>query len=127
MSNNITEKINQVNQKYLRKDLPEFNVGDVVKMKVKVQEADKVRLHPFEGTVIRKTGRGLRGSFTVRKIAFGEGVERMFPLHSPVIESMTVVSRGNVRRSKLYYLRDRIGRSSKVERQEEHQPLQTVA
>src|SRR3989338_1300029 len=102
---NIDERIKQVDAKYARKDIPDFGVGDTVKMKIKVQEADKIRLHPFEGTVIRKTGRGLKGTFTVRKISFGEGVERVFPLHSPVIESLTIVSKGSTKRSKLYYLR----------------------
>ena len=87
-------------------------------MRIKVQEADKVRVHPFEGTIIRKTGRGLKGTFTVRKISFGEGVERMFPLHSPVIENLTVTSKGIVKRSKLYYLRDRVGKKARVKRQQ---------
>ena len=116
---NITETIQEVNQKYIRKDLPEFKVGDTVKMKIKVQEADKVRLHPFEGTVIRKTKRGLRASFTVRKISFGEGVERTFPLYSPVIESLKVISKGVVKRSKLYYLRTRMGKKSSVEKEQQ--------
>ncbi len=86
MATNVGERIKQIDSKYLRKDIPEFHVGDTVKMRIKVQEADKIRLHPFEGTIIRKTGRGIKGTFTVRKISFGEGVERIFPLHSPVIE-----------------------------------------
>ncbi|HQP10180.1 MAG TPA: 50S ribosomal protein L19 [Candidatus Omnitrophota bacterium] len=110
------EKIRQIDSKYLRKDLPDFQVGDTVKMKVRVQEADKVRLHPFEGTIIRKTGRGLKSTFTVRKISFGEGVERMFPLHSPVIESMKVTSKGVAHRAKLYYLRDRMGKEASVKK-----------
>ena len=107
----------------MRTDLPEFNVGDTIKMKIKVQEADKVRLHPFEGTVISKTGRGIRGTFTVRKISFGEGVERIFPLNSPVIESLKVVSKGEVKRAKLYYLRGQEGRKSRVKQQIEPQPV----
>ncbi len=120
---NISETLRAIEQKYNRKDLPEFKVGDTVKMKVKVQEADKVRLHPFEGTVIRKTGKGLKGTFTVRKIAFGEGVERIFPLHSPVIESLKVVSKGKVNRAKLYYLR---ANSSKKYRVKKEQPTQVT-
>ena len=85
---------------------------------VKVLEGDKSRLHPFEGTVIAKTGRGLRATFIVRKISFGEGVERCFPLHSPVIESLKVVSKGIVKRSKLYYLRNRTGKAARVKRQQ---------
>ena len=116
MATNVGERIKQIDSKYLRKDIPEFHVGDTVKMKVKVQEADKVRLHPFEGTIIRKTGRGIKGTFTVRKVSFGEGVERVFPLHSPVIESLKVISKGIAKRAKLYYLRDRVGKGSRVKR-----------
>lgn len=123
---NITDKMKIIEQSYLRKDLPGFKVGDTVKMMVKVAEADKVRLHPFEGIVIRKKGSGLSGSFTVRKISFGEGVERMFPLHSPVIESLQVVSRGRVRRSKLYYLREKVGKKGKV-KTEQLQPAASVS
>ena len=115
MASNVGERINRINEKILRKDLPKLRIGDVVKMKVKVKEADKVRLHPFEGTVIKKKGSGLNESFTVRKISFGEGVERILPIHSPVIESIQVVSKGVVKRAKLYYLRDRLGKGSKVE------------
>lgn len=115
---NAVETIKSIEEKYLRKDLPEFKVGDTIKMKVKVKEADKIRLHPFEGIVIRKTGGGLKGSFTVRKISFGEGVERIFPMHSPVIESLKVVHKGVVNRAKLYYLRDRIGKSAAVKKEQ---------
>ncbi|HBR15212.1 MAG TPA: 50S ribosomal protein L19 [Candidatus Omnitrophica bacterium] len=114
---NIGEIIKQTEQKYVRQDVSEFQVGDTVKMKIKVKEADKERLHPFEGTVIRKTGKGLKGSFTVRKVAFGEGVERVFPLHSPVIESLKVISKGIATRSKLYFLRERIGKGVRVKQQ----------
>ena len=118
MATNIGEAIKRVDSKYLRTELPEFEVGDVVKMKVKVHEADKVRMHPFEGTVIAKIGRGSKATFTVRKIAFGEGVERKFPLHSPVIDNLEIVSKGVVQRSKLYYLRDRVGKQARVKRQQ---------
>jgi large subunit ribosomal protein L19 len=118
MAANIGDRIKQYDQKYLKIDLPVFEVGDTVKMMIKVQEADKMRMHPFEGTVIRKTGKGLKGTFTVRKISFGEGVERIFPLHSPVIESLRVVSKGIARRSKLYYLRKRVGKKARVRRQQ---------
>ena len=89
-------------------------------MKIKVTEADKVRLHPFEGTVIRKRGRGIKATFTVRKISFGEGVERTFPVHSPVIDSLKVVSKGVVKRAKLYYLRDRVGKSARISKEQIH-------
>ena len=113
MATNIAEAIKSV-----RTDLPEFEVGDTVKMKVKVQEADKMRLHPFEGTVIRKTGRGIKGTFTVRKISYGEGVERVFPIHSPVIESLEVVSKGIIKQARLYYLRDRVGKQARVKKRQ---------
>ncbi len=116
------EKMKLIEDQFLRKDFPEFNSGDVVKMKLKVKEADKIRLHSFEGTVIRKTGGGLNGTFTVRKVSFGEGVEKVFPLNSPVIDSIQIVSKGKVNRSKLYYLRGRVGKASKVEKAVEKQP-----
>ena len=122
----MIEKINVFEHKQLR-SLPDFKVGDVVKMKIKVTEADKVRLHPFEGTVIKKTGKGYKGSFTVRKISFGEGVERIFPLHSPVIESLEVVSHGIVKRAKLYYLRDRLGKKARVQKEQQTATEQTVS
>ena len=118
MATNVGERIKQVDSKYTRKDIPEFHVGDTVKMKVKVQEADKVRLHPFEGTIIRKTGRGIKARFTVRKISFGEGVERVFPLHSPVIETLNPPSRPPIRPVLLYYLRDRVGKAARVKRRQ---------
>jgi len=109
------EKMTSVSQKGIRKDLPAFNVGDTLKMRIKVKEADKVRIHPFEGTVIKKTGIGMGAAFTVRKISFGEGVERTFPVNSPVIEKIEVVSKGVIKRSKLYYLRDRLGKKARVQ------------
>jgi len=118
MATNVGERIKQVDSKLVRKDIPEFEVGDTVKMKVKVQEADKMRLHPLEGIVIRKTGKGIKGTFTVRKISFGEGVERIFPLHSPVITDLKVVSKGVTKKSKLYYLRDRVGKAARVKRRQ---------
>ncbi len=118
------EKMKLIEDQFLRKDFPEFNPGDVVKMKLKVKEADKIRLHSFEGTVIRKTGGGLNGTFTVRKVSFGEGVEKVFPLNSPVIDSIQIVSKGKTNRSKLYYLRGRVGKASKVEKAvEKQQPV----
>lgn len=108
------EKMKYIEQPYLRNDLPDFKVGDFIKMKVKVIESDKVRIHPFEGTVIRKKGQGLKSTFTVRKLSFGEGVERTFPLYSPTIENITVISHGNVKRARLYYLRDRSGKSARI-------------
>ncbi len=109
------EKIFKIGEKQVRSDLPQFDVGDTIKMKIKVKEADKIRIHPFEGTVIKKTGSGVAASFTVRKISFGEGVERTFPMHSPVIDNIQIVSKGLVKRSKLYYLRERLGKKARVQ------------
>ena len=108
------EKVQTINSAAIRKDIPAFDVGDIIKMKIKVKEADKVRIHPFEGTVIKKTGQGISAAFTVRKISFGEGVERTFPVNSPVIDKIEVVSKGMIKRAKLYYLRDRLGKSARV-------------
>jgi large subunit ribosomal protein L19 len=116
MVSNIGAVLKDIESKY-QKTLPDFKVGDNVKMYVKVAEGDKVRLHPFEGTVISKTGRGLRGTFTLRKVSFGEGVERTFPLNSPMIDSLDVVAKGIKKRSKLYYLRGRTGKSARVEKE----------
>ena len=115
MGINIGQLIEKLDKKWLREQ-PELRVGDAVKMKVRVQEGEKSRLHPFEGTVIRLSGSGLQRTFTVRKISFGEGVERTFPINSPVIESMEIASRGVVSRAKLYYLRQRVGKGARVKR-----------
>ena len=113
MVSNI-EKIQSIGDKQIRKDIPHFDVGDTIKMRIKVKEAEKVRIHPFEGTVIKKTGQGVGQAFTVRKVSFGEGVERTFPINSPVIEKIEVVAKGVIKRAKLYYLRDRLGKSARV-------------
>ncbi|MBF0593482.1 MAG: 50S ribosomal protein L19 [Candidatus Omnitrophica bacterium] len=109
------EKLKRFEEGFVRKDIPPFNVGDTVKMKIKVQEADKIRLHSWEGVVIGKRGVGIKEVFTVRKISFGEGVEKAFPIHSPVIDSLKVISKGTVKRAKLFYLRDRSGKSARIE------------
>ena len=116
---NVAETLKKIEKEQLRTDLPQFEIGDTVKMMVKVTEGEKSRLHPFEGTVIRKKGRGVNATFTVRKISYGEGVERTFPLHSPVIDSLKVVSKGVVKRAKLYYLRDRVGKRARVRKRTE--------
>ena len=108
------DKMKMVDQKFFRKDLPAIEVGDFIKMKVKVMEAGKIRIHPFEGTIIKMIGNGSKSTFTVRKISFGEGVERIFPIHSPVIESVQVVSKGVTKRARLYYLRDRVGKKTRL-------------
>ncbi len=98
----------------LRDDIPEFRPGDTVKVHVRVVEGNRSRIQVFQGVVIRRQGGGIRETFTVRKVSFGVGVERTFPVHSPVLASIEVVTRGAVRRAKLYYLRDRVGRAAKV-------------
>jgi large subunit ribosomal protein L19 len=103
-----------VDQSSLRTDVPDFAPGDTLKVHVRVVEGTRERLQVFQGVVIRRQGAGLRESFTVRKVSFGVGVERTFPLHSPIIARIEVVTRGDVRRAKLYYLRDRIGKAARV-------------
>ncbi len=108
---NITDV---VEQDVVRDDIPDFAPGDTVKVNVKVVEGNRERVQAFQGVVIARRGSGARASFTVRKVSFGVGVERIFPLHSPIIEKIEVVIRGDVRRAKLYYLRDRVGKAAKV-------------
>jgi large subunit ribosomal protein L19 len=103
-----------IEQEQLRTDIPEFHAGDTVKVHVKVVEGNRERVQVFEGVVIARRGTSVRESFTVRKLSFGVGVERSFPLHSPIIDKIQVVTRGDVRRAKLYYLRDRVGKAAKV-------------
>ncbi len=98
----------------MRDDLPSFNVGDTVQVHYKVKEGTRERIQIFEGTVIKKQGKGVRETFTVRRLSYGVGVERTFPIHSPRIGELVVTRRGKTRRSKLYYLRDRQGRASRV-------------
>jgi large subunit ribosomal protein L19 len=105
--------IKKIEEKYLNPNVPEFNVGDTVKVLTKIKEdGDKVRLHPFEGVVIAKKGSGIRENFTVRKVSAGEGIERVFPLHSPIIDRIELIRSGKVRRAKLYYLRGKIGKKA---------------
>lgn len=106
--------IRSIEQEQMRDDHPEFGPGDTVRVHVKVVEAERERIQIFEGTVLRRQGGGLQETFTVRKISGGVGVERIFPVHSPRVDKIEVVRRGAVRRAKLYYLRDRVGRSARV-------------
>jgi large subunit ribosomal protein L19 len=106
--------IKELETEQLKQDVPAFAPGDTVVVQVKVKEGDKVRLQAYEGVVIAKRNRGLHSSFTVRKISNGEGVERVFQTHSPLVDSITVKRRGAVRRAKLYYLRDRSGKSARI-------------
>jgi len=106
--------VNLVEDKQLKKDLEPFNVGDTVKVHVIIREGEKERIQIFRGDVIGKRGSGIKASFTVRKISFGIGVERIFPLHSQMIKSIEVVRKGKVRRAKLYYLRDLKGKAARL-------------
>ena len=103
-----------IDQASLRTDVPDFAPGDTLKVHVRVVEGNKQRVQVFQGVVIRRQGGGLQETFTVRKLSYGVGVERTFPVHSPIIDKIEVFSRGDVRRAKLYYLRDRIGKAAKV-------------
>src|SRR6266516_2892223 len=103
-----------VDRTQLRDDVPDFGPGDTLKVHVRVVEGTRERVQVFQGVVIRRKGSGSRETFTVRKVSFGVGVERTFPVHSPIIARIEVMSRGDVRREKLYYLRDRIGKAAKV-------------
>ena len=103
-----------ITQEQIRTDLPKLEIGDYVKLYVKVKEGAKERLQMFEGTVIARHGGGISETFTVRRVAYGVGVEKTFPLHSPNVAGIDVTRHGKVRRAKLYYLRDRVGKASKV-------------
>lgn len=103
-----------VESAHVRDDIPDFRAGDNVKVHVRVVEGGRERIQVFEGVVLARNGAGPRASFTVRKVSFGVGVERVFPVHTPIIQKIEVVRRGDVRRSKLYYLRDRVGKSARI-------------
>jgi large subunit ribosomal protein L19 len=106
--------LDHIESAYLREDIPDFGPGDTVRVNVRVIEGGRERVQAFEGVVIARNGGGARESFTVRKVSFGVGVERIFPLHAPIIQSIEVLRRGDVRRAKLYYLRDRVGKATRI-------------
>ena len=106
--------IQELETEQIKTDVPEFNAGDTIEVHVRVKEGNRERLQAFEGVVIAKRNRGLNSSFTVRKISYGEGVERVFQTHSPLIASIKVKRRGDVRRAKLYYLRERTGKAARI-------------
>jgi large subunit ribosomal protein L19 len=108
-----------IDNQHLRTDLPAFGPGDEVKVHVKVVEGNKERVQVFQGNVIRKQGSGIAETYTVRKVSYGVGVERTFPLHTPSVAKLEVVRRGDVRRAKLYYLRDRTGKAAKIKEKRE--------
>lgn len=110
----MNELIKQIEAEQLKSDIPQFNVGDTIRVYAKVVEGSKERIQMFEGVVIKKQNGGIRENFTVRRIASGVGVEKTWPMHSPRIDHIEFVKRGIVRRAKLYYLRDRVGKAAKV-------------
>lgn len=101
----------------VKEQAPEFNVGDTIRIDVNIREGERERIQKFEGTVIARKGSGVGETFTVRRVSYGVGVERVFPLHSPNVKNIVVVRKGRVRRAKLYYLRDRVGKAAKVKSQ----------
>ena len=109
--------IRAIEQQQMKQDIPEFNVGDTIRIDVNIREGERERIQQFEGTVIARKGSGVGETFTVRRVSYGVGVERVFPLHSPNVKNITVVRKGRVRRAKLYYLRDRVGKAAKVKSQ----------
>ena len=110
----MLEIIRQIEAEQIRTDLPDFHVGDTVKVHIKIKEGAKERIQIFEGTVLKRQNGGLRETFTVRRVASGVGVEKTFPVNAPVIEKIEIVRLGKVRRAKLFYLRDRVGKAAKV-------------
>ena len=112
-------KVDLVEKPRLRDDLPDFRPGDTVKVHARVVEAGRERIQVFQGVVIRRQGGGLQETFTVRKVSFGVGVERTFPLHTPIVDKIEVVTRGDVRRAKLYYLRELRGKAAKIKEKRE--------
>lgn len=116
----MKDHIKFVESKFMKKDIPEFDIGDTVDVQLKIVEEGKSRIQTFEGVAIARAGTGLTETLTVRKISYGEGVEMVFPLHSPSIDKIKVVKKGDVKRAKLYYLKRKVGKASKVEEKVEH-------
>ncbi|WP_068256996.1 50S ribosomal protein L19 [Janibacter corallicola] len=113
------QRFDEIDKKSMRDDVPSFGPGDTVKVHVKVVEGNRSRVQVFQGVVIRIHGAGVGETFTVRKVSFGVGVERTFPVHTPSVEKIEVATRGDVRRAKLYYLRDRVGKAARVREKRE--------
>ncbi len=108
-------KINELEKDFMKKDVPSFKPGDTLKVFVKIKEGEKTRLQAFEGVCIAKKGSSSRETFTLRRVSYGEGIERVFQLHSPSVDSIEVVKKGKVRRAKLYYLKKKVGKHTKIE------------
>ena len=119
---NLIQQLEAEAVENLGKDIPEFRAGDTVRVGVKVVEGTRERVQNFEGVVIARSNRSINSNFTVRKMSFGEGVERVFPLYSPIVDSITVVRRGVVRRAKLYYLRGRTGKRARIAERRDNAP-----
>ena len=119
------DKYAELEQQWMKPEIPDFSIGDTVDVEVKIKEGDKERIQVFNGTVIARRGRGPAEVCTVRRIVQGEGVERTFPLHSPKVASITVVRRGDVRRAKLYYLRDRVGKATRIKEKMDARPTKS--
>ena len=119
---NLIQQLEAEAVQNLGKDIPDFRAGDTVRVGVKVIEGTRERVQNFEGVVIARSNRSINSNFTVRKMSFGEGVERVFPLYSPIVDSITVVRRGVVRRAKLYYLRGRTGKSARIAERRQNAP-----
>src|SRR5215210_152534 len=122
---NILQQLDREQIEKLGRDVPDFQPGDTLIVNVKVKEGERARVQAYEGVCIARAGAGFQESFTVRKISYGEGVERVFPLYSPMIDSIKVVRRGKVRRAKLYYLRGRRGKSARISERQEQRPTDT--
>jgi large subunit ribosomal protein L19 len=122
-----TPIIKAIEKKQLRASIPEFRVGDTLKVWVKIKEGEKERVQAFEGVVIKRTRNGARASFTVRKISYGVGVERVFPLNSPMVDRIEVSARGQVRRARLYYLRDLQGKAARIREKKSGEALEGTA
>ncbi len=122
------DKIKLVDGLLVRQDLPLFHVGDTLRVLIKIPEGDKIRIHPFEGTVIERRGQRVSATFTLRKVTYGEGVERTFLVNSPMIERIEVKKKGRVKRARLYYLRNKIGKATKISQDTvEETPVATAA
>src|SRR3954463_6977702 len=124
---NIIQQLDQEQIAKLGRDVPDFQPGDTLIVNVKVKEGERARLQAYEGVCIARAGAGFQESFTVRKISYGEGVERVFPLYSPMIDSIKVVRRGKVRRAKLYYLRGRRGKAARIGEKQDHRGAEESA
>lgn len=111
------DALKTISQDSVKQELPAFEIGDTVRVDVNIREGDRERIQAFEGTVIARKGSGISETFTVRRVSYGVGVERVFPIHSPNVKGVKVIRKGNVRRAKLYFLRNRVGKAAKVKEQ----------